>query len=1072
MNNKRAQITRLAAGLLALAMTLTLATSLWLPVRAAPLEQSSSTSVFINEIHYDNASTDAGEAIEIAGPAGTDLTGWSIALYNGSPTQLNVYDTITLSGVIPDQQNGFGTLSFSRAGIQNGSPDGMALVDSSSAVVQFLSYEGSFTAVGGPANGMVSTDIGVTEGSSTPVGDSLQLVGTGAVYEDFTWSAPAANTFGAVNTGQTFGGGGEPDLVINEIDYDQPSTDTAEFVEVKNVGTSAVDLTGVDLVLVNGTGGGAAVYNTVALPAVSLAAGDYFVVCANATTVANCDLDASPDTNFIQNGAPDAVALVQDSTVIDTVSYEGDTGAPYTEGSGSGLEDSSSTPDMGISRCPDGTDTDQNNADLKLVEITPGAANICETCDDPFTAIYTVQGSGSASPIKDSVVSVEGVVVGDFQGSDELDGFFLQDASGDGDPATSDGIFVYAPGTTDVVEGELVRVRGTVNEYNELTEIGYVELLLSCGTGSVGPTEVNLPIPVDLEPYEGMLVTFLETLTASQNYFQGRYGQVTLSAEGRLFNPTNIYTPLSPEAIALADENMRRMIVLDDGMDVSPWGDNPAPIPYIGADNTLRAGDTVAGLTGVIDYGLITTPSDPIYHYRLHPTEEPVSFTRVNERTAAPEGVGGVIKIASFNVLNYFNGDGLGGGFPTSRGANSPEEFTRQRDKIISAIIAMDADVIGLMEIENDGYGPYSAIADLVNGLNDVAGAGTYAFVDPGVAPVGTDEIAVGFIYQPATVTPVGAAAILDSSVDLSFRSDYNRPAIAQTFERSTGGGVFTAVVNHLKSKGSPCDDIGDPDIGDGQGNCNLTRTNAAIALTNWLAEDPTGSGDPDFFIIGDLNAYAMEDPITAIKNADYTNLVKAFVGTEAYSYIFDGQAGYLDHSLASLNAVPQVMGATVWHINTDEPFVIDYNTEYKPEDLYTPTPYRSSDHDPVVVGFCDAVPPLVEVSVTPDTLWPPNHKYVTVQATVDVSDNIDPNPTLTLVSVTSNEPDNGLGDGDTPDDIVIVGDFTFKLRAERSGTGDGRIYTITYQVTDACGNSTIATATVTVPHSRGEGEK
>ena len=688
------------------------------------------------------------------------------------------------------------------------------------------------------------------------------------------------------------------------------------------------------------------------------------------------------------------------------------------------------------------------------------------TCQDPATPIHVIQGNDLSSPLNGAAgVIIEGVVVGDFQESDELDGFFVQDPAGDGDPATSDGIFVYAPGATDVVVGEHVRVRGTVNEYNELTEIGYVDLLLSCGTGDVDPTPVDLPVGVDLEPYEGMLVTFPEELTASQNYFQGRYGQVTLSAEGRLFNPTNIYRPLTTEAIALAAGNMRRMIVLDDGTS----SQNVYPIPYIGAYDTLRAGDTVAGLTGVVDYGPINSSYPPARYYRLHPTQEPVEFTRVNERTTAPSDVGGVIKITSFNVLNYFNGDGMGGGFPTSRGADTLDEFNRQRDKIISAIVAMDADVIGLMEIENDGYDQYSAIADLVNGLNDVTGAGTYAFIDPGVALVGADEIAVGFIYKPGTVTPVGTAAILDSSVDPAFNSDYNRPAIAQTFERSTGGGRFTAVVNHLKSKGSPCDDIGDPDIGDGQGNCNLTRESAAIALTNWLSTDPTGSDDDDFFIIGDLNSYAKEDPIIAIEDAEYTNLVELFDGTWAYSYIFDGQAGYLDHALASPSAVPQVMGATVWHINTDEPSVIDYNVEYKSQDLYTPTPYRSSDHDPVVVGFCEAVPPVVEVNVTPDTLWPPNHKYVIVQAIVNATDNLDPNPAVALLSVTSNEPDDGLGDGDTPDDIVMVDDFTFKLRAERSGTGDGRIYTITYEVTDACGNSTVATATVTVPHDQGK---
>jgi predicted extracellular nuclease len=686
-------------------------------------------------------------------------------------------------------------------------------------------------------------------------------------------------------------------------------------------------------------------------------------------------------------------------------------------------------------------------------------------CGDPATFIHDIQGSGATSPDVGNVHEIEGVVVGDFQAGEHLSGFFIQeeDTDADADPTTSEGIFVYDDGFMDVNVGDVVRVMGEVSEYYDLTELVSISDMAVCGSSSIAPTEVDLP--ADLEPYEGMLVTFPEDLTASQNYFQGRYGQVTMSSEGRLFNPTNTYRPLTPEAITMAEENMRRMFVLDDGT----TSQNPYPIPYIGAEDTLRAGDTVAGLTGVVDYGPINSSYPPARYYRLHPTQEPVEFTRVNERTTAPSDVGGVIKITSFNVLNYFNGDGLGGGFPTSRGADTLDEFNRQRDKIISAIIAMDADVIGLMEIENDGYDQYSAIADLVNGLNDVAGAGTYAFIDPGVAQVGTDEIAVGFIYKPGTVTPVGAAAILDSSVDPDFNSDYNRPALAQTFERSTGGGRFTAAVNHLKSKGSSCDAIGDPDLGDGQGNCNLTRTDAAEALAEWLLGDPTGSGDSDFFIIGDLNSYAMEDPIIAIEDAGYTNLVKAFSGTWAYSYIFDGQSGYLDHALASPGAVSQVSGATAWHINTDEPSVIDYNVEYKSQDLYTPTPYRSSDHDPVVVGFCEAVPPVVEVSVTPDTLWPPNHKYVTVEATVDVSDNIDLNPMLTLVSVTSNEPDDGLDDEDVPNDIVIVNDFAFDLRAERSDSGDGRIYTITYQVTDACGNSTVATVTVTVPHDQGK---
>jgi hypothetical protein len=202
----------------------------------------------------------------------------------------------------------------------------------------------------------------------------------------------------------------------------------------------------------------------------------------------------------------------------------------------------------------------------------------------------------------------------------------------------------------------------------------------------------------------------------------------------------------------------------------------------------------------------------------------------------------------------------------------------------------------------------------------------------------------------------------------------------------------------------------------------------------------------------------------------DYSDLIFQFLGEAAYSYVFDGQLGYLDHALANAGLLDEVKRVAVWHINADEADLIDYDTSFKrpnQDAIYAPDAYRSSDHDPVIVGLdvCDEIAPTFdEVSVTPDVLWPPNHKYVDVTATVVVSDNFDPNPTVTLVEVTSNEPDNGLGDGDTPNDIVIVDDFHFQLRAERSGTGTGRIYTITYEVSDACGNTATATVTVTVP--------
>ncbi len=858
-------------------------------------------------------------------------------------------------------------------------------------------------------------------------------------------------------------------LVINEIDYDQPGTDAAEFIELKNVSTGAINLNNYSLQLVNGTGGGAAIYQTIILPNVNLAAGDYFVICANAATVANCDLDVAPDTNLIQNGAPDGSGVRLSGALVDAVSYEGNTGAPYTEGSGVGLEDDSTQANMGISRCADGVDTDVNNVDLSFRSITPGAINNCPPppppggfCGDPATFIHDIQGSGLTSPMNGTPnVVIEGIVVGDYQGTGQFSGYHVQeeDADADANPATSEGIFVFNT-SFPVSVGDKVRVRGNVVEFSNLTELTGVSSVLVCSSGNaVTPTTVNLPVSNinDWEAFEGMSVTLSQDLTATETFTLGRFGEVTLSVGGRLFNPTSVTTP-GAAAIALQDLNNRSRIVLDDGNNLQNIDPTIYPAGGLSASNTLRSGYTVNGLTGVLEqrFGV----------YRIQPVG-PAAFNASNPRPASPASVGGTLKVASMNVLNYFNGDGLGGGFPTARGATTPAEFTRQRDKIISAILTMNADIIGLNEMENDAP-PDSAIEDLVAGLNAAAGAGTYAFVNTGV--IGTDQIRVALIYKPASVTPVGAYAILDSSVDPLFLDTKNRPALAQTFLQNANGQKFTVVVNHLKSKGSACADVGDPDTGDGQGNCNITRKNAAIALVNWLATDPTGSGDPDFLIMGDLNSYAMEDPITTIKNAGYTNLIDAFLGSHAYSFVFQAQSGYLDHALSNPSLTPQVTGATEWHINADEPIVLDYNVEFKSLNhqttLYAPNAFRSSDHDPLIVGLCQ--PPTASVSVSPNSLWPPNHKYATVEATVNASADVG---AITLVSVTSNEPDDGLGDGDTANDIVIVDDFTFKLRAERSGAGSGRVYTITYQVTNTCGATATASATVTVPLNQGNSQ-
>jgi uncharacterized protein len=566
-------------------------------------------------------------------------------------------------------------------------------------------------------------------------------------------------------------------------------------------------------------------------------------------------------------------------------------------------------------------------------------------CGAPATPIHDVQGAGLASPLAGTQVTIEGVVAGDFQGSAGLGGFFLQarDIDQDENPLTSEGVFVFDGGAAlDVHAGDVVRARGTATEYFELTEVNAVTELQVCSTGAtVTPAVVTLPVPdvAALEAFEGMSVSFAQDLFATETFTQGRFGEVLLSAGGRLWQPTHVAEP-GAAAQAVMAANARASIQLDDGSNVQ----NPALPPYLGAGGTLRIGDRVAALRGVLGFGFGA--------YEVHPSE-PVTFTRANPREEAPRDPGGSLRVASFNVLNFFTtldtGPALCGpaGGLDCRGANTPSEFTRQRDKILSALSRIDADIFGLIELQNDAGG---ALTNLVDGLNAIAGAGTYTFIDTGT--IGTDAIKVAIVYKAAAVVPVGDFAILDSSVDPAFIDTRSRPVLAQTFEELSSGETFTLAVNHLKSKGSSCADIGDPDTGDGQANCNLTRVAAARAEVAWLATDPTGSGDPDVLLVGDLNSYALEDPVRALLEGGYENLVAEHIGTKAYSYVFEGQSGYLDHALATSALAEQVAGVVEWHINSDEPVMLDYNQEFNPPALYQPGPFRSSDHDPVIVGL------------------------------------------------------------------------------------------------------------------------
>nr|WP_055503985.1 ExeM/NucH family extracellular endonuclease [Nonomuraea pusilla] len=525
-------------------------------------------------------------------------------------------------------------------------------------------------------------------------------------------------------------------------------------------------------------------------------------------------------------------------------------------------------------------------------------------CDTPAThRVSQVQGAGDATPVPGQTVRVEGVVTGDFQRTDQLSGFFIQDPRPDSDPRTSEGLFVFARESfKDVKPGDRVLVTGKATEYNGWTELSPVSAVDVCGTGAVTPQPYTLPGD-GLEAVENMLLTFPQPLTVSDTYNLGRYGEVTLAAGGRVFQSTD-----RPGVDPAADK--RRSLLLDDGS----TRENPATLPPI-----VRLGDVATGLTGVLGYGF--------GQYRLQPTQ-PVPYAGANPRTPRPEPVVGNVTVASFNTLNWFTTVG-------SRGASNPQEQQRQLAKLVAALKGVDADAVALMEVENNGQ---TALQALVDALNAEVGAGTYAALrhpNPG-----TDVIHVGLIYKPAKLKPVGEAS---SSQDPVF----TRPPLIQTFRRVTGGQPFTMVVNHLKSKGSCPAGGPDADQGDGQSCWNATRVKQAQALLQ-IVDDL-----PNPIVLGDLNAYGEEDPIDTLEAGGLTSVTKKFVPEEQrYSYLFQGQSGELDHAFVGRQLLKRVTSATIWHINADEPRVLDYNTEYNPPDLYRPDAYRSSDHDPLVVGL------------------------------------------------------------------------------------------------------------------------
>ena len=640
--------------------------------------------------------------------------------------------------------------------------------------------------------------------------------------------------------------------------------------------------------------------------------------------------------------------------------------------------------------------------------------------------IAEIQGDGAASDLVGDPVITEGVVTAAYP-SGGFFGFYLQTegTGGSVDPATrttSDGIFVrqtFDAGPVTVVPGDFVQVFGTVTEFAGQTQIEVTDAAgIEPAAGTPDPvtpvTTTFWPATDDQkEALEGMLYSPDGDFTITNNFATNSFGELGLAVgDSPLIQPTQVARPNTPEADAVEADNAARAIILDDGSSTNfiqtgnaaqcapraagcLLNGNLTP-PYISNDTPYRV-----EAVGTFDDDVILTqggsPSAPTY--RFEPTETvvgpansatPVTFE--NTRTDAPdegqiaaEGTPAV-KVASFNVLNYFttlgdqNDDNVGDGGCTAfrdrdddgnsvnsgcdqRGAWDPQDLSRQQEKIVSAINALDADVVGLMEIENSaalGEPADEATQTLVAALNADAGPGTWA-ANPSSAELppaeDMDVITNAIIYKPAAVTRLGEARALG---DQSEGSDPPAPTdepfanarepIAQAYTPTGGGAPFMVVVNHFKSKGSAGPFPGDTDQGDGQGAGNVSRVKQATALAAWI---PTVQGDvDDVLLLGDFNSYTQEDPMHVLYDAGYVDLEEES-GNEEYSYSFSGLSGSLDHVLANESVLERFTGADVWNINGVEPLPMEYSRfNYHATNFHQSGPYRSSDHDPVIVGL------------------------------------------------------------------------------------------------------------------------
>ncbi|MDQ3628323.1 MAG: ExeM/NucH family extracellular endonuclease [Actinomycetota bacterium] len=790
------------------------------------------------------------------------------------------------------------------------------------------------------------------------------------------------------------------DLVINEVFPNGGGASgvyTHDFVELYNPTASDITLSGQTLQYrsQSGTAFGQVVPLTGTVPA----EGHFLVQVGNAGTggtaipVTPNQTSGSPSlsaTNGTLALAPSAAVmpstpgdLAGSPAVIDVIGW----------GSPSSFETAPSAAGTNTETLnrTDAADTDDNLADFGLVDPTPtnAAGDTPPPPQDPppsgeptAATIAEIQGTGASSPLVGEDVVTRGVVTAAYP-TGGIDGFYIQtEGTGgalDETHDASDGLFVYDPGFT-VAKGDHVEVTGEVSEFFGLTQVvpgdsGRVAVLTGTPEPVQPATVAFAGTDTEREVLEGMLLAPQgdHTVTNTFNSGNAAFGEIGLATGAMpLRAPTDDARPGTPAYNAIVADNAERRVLLDDGATINFLGSDAnkdIPLPYFtGTDAQVRVGADVTFTDPVIlSFGFGSWRLQPTAQVTNGDVNSPVTFERT--RTPAPEAVGGDLTLAAFNVLNYFtslgedepgcesfddrDGNPIVTDFCTVRGAYTPESFQRQQAKIVNAINALDADVVALQEIENSE--PFTgnrddALINLVIALNADAGRRTWQYVpSPKAVPEGEDVIRTAFIFKRFNVERVGPSRIL---LDDPAFSNARQP-LAQAF-RPRGGAeadTFLAIANHFKSKSCGGATGDNADARDGQACFNGDRTRQAQALVTFADTVSGDAGIEKIFLLGDFNSYTEEDPLQVFEQAGWTNVAQTLTDKDTYS--FAGLSGSLDHVFASPEAFGEVTGADIWNINSGESPAYEYSRfNYNITNLYDESPYRSSDHDPIVVGI------------------------------------------------------------------------------------------------------------------------